>query len=44
MAVFKFDKETREMTLAEIAEDTNLEAIRANTGCEFTVSPNLKKF
>jgi len=44
MAVFEFDKVTRQMTLLEIAENTTLEEVRTNTGCEFQVADNLKKF
>ena len=44
MAVFEFDKVTRQMTLTEVAEDTTVEAIKENTGCDFAVAPNLKKF
>ena len=35
MAVFKFDPNTRAMTLTEIASDTTLEEVKANTDCEF---------
>lgn len=35
MAVFKFDPITRAMTLTEIAYDTTLEEVKANTDCEF---------
>ena len=35
LAVFKFDPITRAMTLTEIAEDTTLEEVKANTDCEF---------
>lgn len=44
MAVFEFDKHTREMTLIEVAEDTTVEEIRANTEASFKVAANLKKF
>ena len=44
MAVFEFDKVTREMTLIEVAEDTTVEEVRANTEASFKVSANLKKF
>ena len=30
--------------LIEVAEDTTVDAIKENTGCEFKVSPNLKSF
>jgi 3-oxoacid CoA-transferase len=42
MAVFKFDKATREMVLIEIAKDTNLEEVKKATGCDFVVSPTLR--
>lgn len=38
MAVFEFDKETREMTLTEIAEDTRLEDVIAQTGTKFKIA------
>ena len=41
MAVFEFDKETRQMVLTEIAEDTTLEAVKEATDARYTVSPNL---
>jgi 3-oxoacid CoA-transferase subunit B len=44
MAVFEFDKNTRQMTLLEIAEDTTLEQVKANTEASFVVSDNLKRF
>lgn len=44
MAVFEFDKDTRQMTLTEIAEDTTVEAIKEATEAEFVVAENLKKF
>ena len=44
MAVFEFDKDTRQMTLTEIAEDTDLESVKANTEAEYVVCPNLKTF
>jgi acyl CoA:acetate/3-ketoacid CoA transferase beta subunit len=31
------------MTLIEIAKDTNLEAVKKATGCDFIVDPNLKE-
>lgn len=42
MAVFKFNKQSGEMVLVEIAKDTNLEEVKKATGCEFIVSPTLK--
>ena len=44
MAVFEFDAVTRQMTLMEIAEDTTVEAVMENTGCEFAVAKDLKRF
>lgn len=44
MAVFKWDKKTREMTLAEIAPGLSVEDVQKNTGCGFKVSPNLVTF
>lgn len=36
------DKEAG-LTLIEIAEDTTIEDVLTSTGCEFSVSPDLKK-
>ena len=44
MAVFEFHPVTRQMTLTEIAEDTSIEEIKANTGCEFEIAEDLKTF
>jgi len=44
MAVFEFDKVTREMVLSEIAEDTTLEAVREATEANYTVAKDLKRF
>ena len=44
MAVFNWDKETREMFLTEVAEGHTVEEIKAKTECKFTVSPNLVSF
>ena len=44
MAVFRFNKVTGEMTLIEIAKDTNLEEVKKSTGCDFIVSPNLREY
>lgn len=41
-AVFNVDKEAG-LTLIEIAEDVPIEEILTSTGCEFQVSPDLKK-
>lgn len=41
-AVFEVDKENG-LTLLEIGEDVAIEEIITSTGCEFEVSPNLKK-
>jgi len=44
MAVFEFDKETRQMTLTEIADNTSLEEVKAHTEADYVVCPNLKTF
>lgn len=44
MAVFEFDKETRQMVLIEIAEDTTLEAVREATEASFKVAEPLGRF
>lgn len=44
MAVFEFNKETRQMVLTEIAEDTTLEAVKAATEARYIVSSDLKRF
>ena len=44
MAVFEWHKETREMTLIEIAPGYTLEEVQKATGCPFTVSPTLCEF
>lgn len=41
-AVFEVDKENG-LTLMEIGEDVAIEEIITSTGCEFEVSPDLKK-
>ena len=41
---FEFDKETRQMTLMEIAENTTLEEVKAHTEADYVVSPSLKTF
>lgn len=41
-AVFNVDKEEG-LTLIEIGEDATIEDIITSTGCEFNVSPDLKK-
>lgn len=41
-AVFTVNKEEG-LTLIEIAEDVTIEDILTSTGCEFQVSPDLKK-
>ena len=40
-AVFKFDKEINEMVLIELAEETPLDSLKKNTGCDFKISHNL---
>lgn len=44
MAVFEFDKETRQMVLIEIAEDTTLEAVKEATEASFKVAEPLGRF
>jgi 3-oxoacid CoA-transferase B subunit len=44
LAVFRWDKATREMMLCEIAPGISVEHVKANTGCSFKVAPNLKEF
>ena len=44
MAVFEFDKQTRQMTLIDVASDTTVEEIRANTDCDFQLAKNLGTF
>jgi 3-oxoacid CoA-transferase len=41
MGVFEVNKETRSLVLTEIASDTDLDTLKASTGCAFEVSPNL---
>ena len=42
MAVFEF--ENGRMTLTEIAENTTLDEVKANTDCDFEVAKDLKRF
>lgn len=42
MAVFEFPN--GEIVLTEIAEDTTVEEVKANTGCDFAVADNLGTF
>ena len=42
IAVFKFNKQTNEMMLIEIAKDSSLDEVRKSTGAEFKVDPNLR--
>ena len=44
LAVFTWDKISREMTLVEIAPGRSTEEIMAATGCKFKISPTLKEF
>lgn len=44
LAVFEFHPETRQMVLTEIAENTTVEEIKANTDCEFEIAAELKTF
>jgi len=32
------------MTLTEVAENSSVEEVKENTGCDFYVSPHLKTF
>ena len=43
-AVFTWDKQTREMMLAEIAENVSVDEVIKETGCKFIISPTLKVF
>ncbi len=44
LAVFKWDKQTREMMLIEVAHGVSVEDVIKNTGCSFKISPTLKEF
>ena len=44
MAVFEWDKNTREMTLKEIAPGLSPEDVKNATGSNYTVCPNLSEF
>ena len=44
MAVFTWDKHTREMMLLEIAKGITVDDVKNATGCAFNVSPTLKEF
>ena len=44
LAVFTWDKNTREMMLTEVAKGHGLEDVIRDTGCQFKVSPTLKEF
>lgn len=44
MAVFKWDRNTREMMLIEIAPGHSIDEVIAATGCKFLISPNLKEY
>ena len=44
MAVFEWDKQTREMMLTEIAPGLGVEDVQKATGCKYKVSPTLKEF
>mmetsp|Transcript_21641 Transcript_21641/g.20758 ORF Transcript_21641/g.20758 Transcript_21641/m.20758 type:complete len:199 (-) Transcript_21641:18-614(-) len=44
MAVFEFNKQTKEMTLIEISPDTTVEDVKKATGGTYNVSPTLKNF
>lgn len=43
-AVFSFDKNTCEMVLIELAEETSLDDLKKLTGCEFKISSTLKPY
>lgn len=44
MAVFRWHKQTREMTLIEVAPGVSPEDVRQNTGSNYTVCPDLCEF
>ena len=44
MAVFEWDKDTREMTLKEVAPGVSTEDVKNATGAKYTVSPDLCEF
>lgn len=44
MAVFRWDKETRQMTLTELGGNHTLEEVRQATGCDFKVAEPLGRF
>ena len=44
IAVFEFDRDTRQMTLTEVAENSSVEEVLQNTEAEFEISPNLTTF
>jgi 3-oxoacid CoA-transferase len=43
-AVFEFDKNTNEMVLTELTEETSLDSLKKITGCDFKISPTLKPY
>ena len=44
MAVFRWDKATREMMLCEVAPGVSVDLVKANTGCAYKLAPDLKEF
>lgn len=44
LAVFNWDKNTREMMLTEVAQGHTVDEVRSQTESEFTISPALKFF
>jgi len=44
MAVFRWDKKTREMTLCEVGGDHTVEDVKNATGCDFKVAEPLGRF
>lgn len=44
LAVFTWDKQTREMMLTEVARGRTVEDVQRDTGCKFLISPTLKEF
>ena len=44
IAVFTWDKHTREMMLQEVAKGFNAEDVKKATGCKFAINPNLIEF
>lgn len=43
LAVFNVDRTRGELELVEVAKGVTVEEVKAKTGCEFNISPNLKQ-